>query len=345
MQTQSPKIQKQPDKYSWLYPSIAMVAAVSIGWSIFWYFKTRQIGAAFDGWMAQEAQLGRSWACPDRKISGFPFSVEISCTNAFFQGEALGKKLTGSMRGIHAGAPLLRTENIVAQLDPPFLLKSSDGTLDLTSQWGQLMLDFQVQNGTFERMSLSGDQIKVQGKVSGADAGTAAFDEFNSYFVVSPGRHDRAYDILVSFNQGLIPPINKVLGTEHPVALDLEATVSQVPVAGFTTFQDALDKWRTANGHLDITAAWLSSGSIIFNAKGGLDLDEQHRPQGTLDASFGGFEKAFRNLDIDPAVLLSGLLAGSKDSGTGRVNLPVTFADGYLSIGQIRTPIEIAPLY
>jgi hypothetical protein len=199
-------------------------------------------------------------------------------------------------------------------------------------------------------MSLSGDQIKMQGKVAGADVGTTAFDEFNSYFVLSPGRHDRAYDVLVSFNQGAVPPINKFLGTEHPLALDLEATVSQVDFSGAPSIEDALDKWRAANGQLDVTAAWLTSGSIIFDAKGGLNLDEQHRPQGKLDASFGGFEKAFRNLNVDPALLkageaLSGLLNGSHDSGTGRLNLPVTLADGALTIGQVRTPIEIAPLY
>jgi hypothetical protein len=350
MQSETPETKQRPHSYSWLYPSVAMLIAVLIGWSIFWYFKTRQIAAAFDTWAAHQAQLGRTYSCPDRKIGGFPFSVEITCTNPFFQGDVLGKKVSGSMRSFRASAPLLRTENVVAQLDAPLAAKSSDGTLDITAQWGQAILDFQVENGTLERVSLSGDQVRVQGRIGGADAGKTAFDEFNSYFVISPDRHDRAYDIMVSFNQGAVPAINSFLGSELPLAMVVEGTISQVDLSSAATLQDFLDKWRAAKGHLDIKTAWLTSGSIIFDAKGGLDLDDQHRPKGKLDASFGGFEKAFRSLDIDPALLnaghaLSALLNGSRSSGTGRLELPVTFSEGVVSIGQLRTPIELAPLY
>src|SRR5437763_13074522 len=114
--------------------------------------------------------------------------------------------------------------------------------------------------------------------------------------------------------------------------------ISQVDLTGMASYQDVLDKWHAANGRLDIATAWLTSGSIIFDGKGGIDLDDQHRPHGKLDASFAGFEKAFRCLDVDPAVLNAGqALASVLSGGTGRLNLPVTVTDGYLTIGPIRT--------
>jgi hypothetical protein len=128
--------------------------------------------------------------------------------------------------------------------------------------------------------------------------------------------------------------------------MQVEGTVSQVDLSGLATYQDLLDKWRAENGHVDITTAWLTSGSIIFDGKGGLDLDDQHRPHGKLDASFAGFEKAFRHLDVDPAVLNAGqALAGVLSSGTGRLELPVTISEGYLAIGPVRTGVEVPPLY
>jgi Uncharacterized protein conserved in bacteria (DUF2125) len=71
--------------------------------------------------------------------------------------------------------------------------------------------------------------------------------------------------------------------------------------------------------------------------------------KGKLDASFGGLDKAFRQLGVDPALItagqvLSGLLGG-RGGRAGRMSLPLTFSGGFLSIGPVRTQIQIPPLY
>ncbi|MGH6830268.1 MAG: DUF2125 domain-containing protein, partial [Methylocella sp.] len=93
-------------------------------------------------------------------------------------------------------------------------------------------------------------------------------------------------------------------------------------------------------------AGSLTSGHTVFDAKGGFDLDGQHRMQGKLDASFAGLDKAFRHLGVDPALITAGqVLSGLLGGGTGRLNLPLTFSEGFLSIGPVRTQIQIPPLY
>jgi hypothetical protein len=55
-------------------------------------------------------------------------------------------------------------------------------------------------------------------------------------------------------------------------------------------------------------------------------------------------------LGVDPALItagqvLAGLFGGGHGGDTGRLNLPVTFSEGFLSIGPVRTQIQIPPLY
>ena len=160
----------------------------------------------------------------------------------------------------------------------------------------------------------------------------------------------RSYDFMASFNQGSIPALSSLLATQLPIDMQVRGTISQADLRGAETLQDFLENWRAANGHVEITTAGLTSGHIFFDAKGGLDLDDQHRVKGKLDASFGGLDKAFRQLGIDPALIiagqvLAGLLGGGRGGGTGRTNLPLTFSEGFLSIGPVRTQIQIPPLY
>jgi hypothetical protein len=350
MQPKGPKTKQRLNAYSWLLPPVAVLLAVAIGWPVFWYVKSREAAAALTAWTTHEAQLGRAWSCPNQKIGGFPFSVEISCTNLLFQGEILGKTMTGTVRGFRATSPLLRTGNVLAQLDPPFAAKTRDSTFDITMQWSQLRLDLEGRPGALDRVTLAGNQVRLQGKIGGVEPVDGAFGDVSGDFVVIRDRHDHAYDFMVSVNQSSIPALNSLLDTRVPIDMQVGGTISQVDLRGAETLGDFLEKWRSANGHVDVTTGWLTSGQIIFDAKGGLDLDGQHRVKGKLEASFAGLDQALRRLGVDPALItagrvLSGLLGGGQGGGMGRMNLPLTFSDGFLSIGPVRTRIQIPPLY
>lgn len=350
MQFNGPKTKRRISAYSSLLPPVAIVLAVAIVWPAFWYVKSRAAAAALTDWITHEAQLGRTWSCPNQKTGGFPFSVEISCANLLFQGDILGKTMTGTLRGFRATSPLLRTGNVLAQLDPPFAAKTSDGIFDITMQWGELFVDLEGQPGALDRVTLAGNQVRLQGKIGGIDPVEGTFADVIGNFVLMQDRHDHAYDFMVSFKQGAIPALNSLLDTELPIDMQVRGTISQADLRRAETLQDLLENWRGANGHVDITTAGLTSGHIVFDAKGGFDLDDLHRVRGKLDASFAGLDKAFRQLGVDPALItagqvLAGLLGGGQGGGSRRLNLPLTISEGFLSIGPVRTRIQIPPLY
>lgn len=348
MQPKGLKTKRRGTAYSRVLPPVAVVMAVAIGWPVFWYVKSRETVAILAAWTAHEAQLGRTWSCPNQKTGGFPFSVEISCANFLFQGKFLGEPLSGTLRGFRATSPLLRTGKVLARLDPPFAMKTSGGTADITMQWGALSLNLEGKPGTLNRVALNGKEVRLQGMAGGVGAVEGALGDVN--IVLARDQHGQVYDFMVSINQGSIPALSNVLDTQLPVDMNLRGTISQVDLRGAETFQDILENWRSANGHVEITAGSLTSGPMIFDAKGGLDLDEEHRVNGKLDASFKGLDKALRHLGVDPALImaghvLSGLLGGGQRGGSGRINLPLTFSEGFLSIGPVRTQIQIPPLY
>jgi hypothetical protein len=349
MPSKKNEIKEHSRAYYLVFIPATMLLTIVAGWSIFWYFASRQTAAAVTNWMTHEAQLGRNWTCPGQKIGGYPFTVEVSCANLLFQGKILGKILIGTVRGFHATSPLLRNDNLLARIDSPFAAKTSDGTIDMTIQWGELYIELEGPPGAYERVAFAGTQVKVQGKMGTMDPLEGGFDEFHSNLSLAPDRHDSSYDFMFSFNDGSIPALNSLLDTQLPIGVQFGGAISQAEIGQVKTLADFLEKWRSANGHLDIATARLTSGGVQFEAKGGLDLDDQHRVKGKLDAGFAGFGKAFRQLNIDPGLVtagqvLSGLLGKGSDV-SGRLNLPVTFSNGFLSIGPVRTSIQIPPLY
>jgi hypothetical protein len=333
----------------------ALLATAIVGWSLFWFIASRKADATFTAWIEREAQAGRSWICPERRISGYPLDIEISCANALFQGEILGRKFTGSLRGIRASTPLLRSEALVAELEPPFVAKTSDGAIDAALHWGSLGLELVGRSDALSRVSLIGEQVTLQGAVGDLDQLSGSATNFLAYVVLPPGRQDYAYDFRLAVNDAAFPALDTRFGLQPPVSVTFGGTATQINYANAGKLEDRVEGWRAAGGKIDLKTLRLKSGSSTFEAHGGLDLDAEHRVRGDLDAVISGLEPVLRQLGVDPGIITAGSLVtnllgqrarGETEGSSGaRLPLPVSIADGWLSIGPIRTQVHFSPLY
>ncbi|MCI0468427.1 MAG: DUF2125 domain-containing protein [Beijerinckiaceae bacterium] len=346
---QEPALLKQYAKSgSQLFLPLALLLALIIGWTIFWYGNSRQAAAAISTWMEREAELGRQWSCPGQKIGGFPFSITVSCVNPHFQGKVLGETVTGTFRGLHAKAPLVRPGSIAMELDSPLSAAGSGGAFNFSMQWSGLRFEFEIESGPPKRFSVSGSQFQMRWQGGGAGSVEGTIAMLNGTASGRTAKPGSAYDVTISLQQASIPALDNFLATTLPLSAQFEGTVTQIEGNSAAALTDFLEKWRAANGRVDIVRASLTSGPDGFDAKGSIGLDSEHRPQGKLDARFAGLETALRRMNADPVKLaigqaLSGLLGGGK--GGARLALPLILSDGFVRIGPFRTNIQIPPLY
>jgi hypothetical protein len=327
------------------FPLLLLVGALALalaGWSIFWYAASLKAESVLTAWMEREAQVGRNWICPDRRGGGYPFEIEISCVNPLFQSEILGKKFTGTLRGFHAAAPLLRPETIIAELDPPFTAKTSDGTLDVILQWGHLGLELVNRPERLARAALIGEQVTLQGKIGDISAITGGVGSFNGFAVSTPGRQDNAYDFRLAVNDALFPALASALGLQAPMSISVDGMITQADFSGAGKFEDRIERWRKTSGQIELKSARMTSGRSEFDAEGNLGLDDEHRIRGALDATIAGLDTALVRLGVDPATAAAGALVTSL---MAHAAMPLTLADGWVSIGPLRTPVRLPPLY
>lgn len=191
---------------------LVLVAVVVVGWSIYWYLASKRAEAALAAWTAREAQAGRAWVCPAPKLGGYPFTVEISCANAYFQGALLGTtKLTGTLAQFRAATQLIEPNLLVAELSPPFTAKTSDGTLNIAIQWSNMSFETEGTPEALARVSLVGHEVLVQGIMG--DLGSTKIDigRFNTYAVRLPERTDLAYRFMLGVNNLSAPALERVV--------------------------------------------------------------------------------------------------------------------------------------
>src|SRR6201982_2604539 len=60
-------------------PGLVLIGAIA--WSAFWFYAASQVDVMADAWRAREAKSGRVYDCASRSVAGFPFRLEIRCSD------------------------------------------------------------------------------------------------------------------------------------------------------------------------------------------------------------------------------------------------------------------------
>ena len=66
---------------SWLIATpLIFVLVLAVAWSGLWFYASGEAETRINAWQAQQAAAGRTFACGNQAVGGFPFRIEVRCT-------------------------------------------------------------------------------------------------------------------------------------------------------------------------------------------------------------------------------------------------------------------------
>jgi hypothetical protein len=351
----SETVRRPPRFRLWLIVAAGLVLFLILVWTIFWHVAAQQSALSLDAWIAREKVFNRNWMCPGRQIAGFPFAIEISCRKPHFDGMIFGRHYLGSLGGFVATAKFTNPSDVRVNVISPFAVVSDDKTVDIALIFDQLDVVLGGLPQDVVNISMAGRGLGLQGHVQGIGALAGRAGGVAATFTRAAGRQDHAVHFHIVLNGASVPAVDRFLGSAAPAEVSAEGDVTQASFDPAKTLVATLDQWRAAGGHVDLDDLVVTRGETKFQAHGPLALDAAHELQGRLDTQCLGFEPVLLRLGINPALitagsLLAGLLGGgsqddTKTTGPQPLHLPIGFDGGRLSIGPVRTSIQLPALY
>lgn len=347
----SVKLRRKADMWPWLIGLGSGLALVVIGWTIFWNFAAHEAAASLDAWIAREKIFRRTWTCPDRQIGGYPAAIEITCTRPKFDGMIFGEHYLGSLAGFVATAEFSNPADVTINVIPPFNAEPDDKSGNLEMSWDTLAVRLGGIPQDVAEVSISGTGLAAHGEANGLQAMSMKAQRARAVFTRDTARQDRAIHFQIDLQGTSIPAVDAYLGGSFPADVTASGDITEASFNPAKTLAQTLDQWSAAGGHVELASFAVTRGETKLEARGTLGLDTAHELQGQLDTKCVGFEQVLLRLGVDPAIVTAGsllatLLGGGKDNkGPQPLHLPVTFTDGLVSIGPVRTNLHVPPLY
>lgn len=365
-----------PRRRRWpLIATAVVVVALAAGWTGFWYFAAGKAETALANWRASEARQGRVHACGQQAIAGFPFRIEVRCSEP-----------TTELRGAQPANFKARDAVAAVQIyEPNLMIGEVTGPLTITQPGvaGIFTLNWTLAQTSVrglmpppERISLVLDKLKVDFQDTGPTqpVGTAEHMEIHLRQPPRLPQDEPALDLALRLTGGLVPPVPQLATT--PVEADIAATLRGLSDLSPKPLTQRLRELQAANGRLEIKQARVRQGEILAVGQGTLRLTAGGKLDGDLNLTVAGLEHLVTALGLDQAVgrqaqsaatrLAPGLnlekLLGPRGNaaiaaagvamlgkpaeleGRKAVMLPLRFADGMAFLGPL--PIgQMKPLF
>ena len=263
---------------------IFLAVIVGVLWAGAWFGASRYAQSSLDQ-AAAAAAAGRPGAdCTERRITGFPLTLSISCAETQVVVPVRG--VAARLAGLVAEAPFYRPGFVSTALTSPMTLEGP-GDIRAEATWqdanatataGIWPMGVKQTNGTVENLELKLSGLPVDAVTVGhGTAGIGSSPLANSL------RADVSFDALKLVRTG---------GGDLPEATG-EARVDLVGTGGTVTrdLDEQMRVWFANGGNIVLDHAAVKLGGVTFSATGKLTVSPAGVLSGDLAVSLTGVEK------------------------------------------------------
>src|ERR1700678_1552830 len=262
----------------------AVLITLGLIWSGFWYYSSTRAEATMTAWRAHEADAGRIYGCADTRFGGYPFRIEVSCTDPSVDDRGTGLSIRA--RNLAAVAQVWDPTLVIGEIAAPVTIAPLGGAPTATINWTLAQASLRGVPGAPERLSIVVEKPNLR-SVPSSDAGPlvqAEHMEFHARFAAESTPGHPVLDLALNLSSFTAPSLATALGA--PLGPLVSASTDAAVVAVLRGASDIAPKplaqrlreLQAAHGRLDITNARLQQGDLIASAAGAVSLT----PRGTL---------------------------------------------------------------
>ncbi|MGJ5020661.1 DUF2125 domain-containing protein [Bradyrhizobium oligotrophicum] len=294
-------------------PVLLLIAAVA--WSAFWFFAASQVDVQADAWRAREAKSGRVYDCAKRSVAGFPFRLEVRCTDpsvALFSQAAGTPLMNAKLDEILVVAQVWDPKRIIAEFKGPATIADGRGPASFSVNWRVGEASVRGLPGPPQRADLVFEQPTID-RIEGNTAVPAAradHAELHGRLAEGTPSDHPVLETALQIENGSIQGGHPLLA--EPFNADIQARVTGLKDFRPKPWPERFREIQAAGGHVEIVQSRIQQGELLAVASGTLSLTANGNIDGEVQMTVAGIEKVIPALGLDK-MLENGVPQGTLD--------------------------------
>jgi hypothetical protein len=293
----SPSLELRRRRWPWAIAVLAVIFVVL--WTIAWFYASAKVESTIAGWREREAQVGRIYACASQTIGGFPFHIDVRCTNpsAEFRGAQPATAL--KWKDLHVVANVFSPTRLVGELTGPLMIGEPGRLPNMSANWRSAEILVRGLPIAPESVTLTLDEPNVE-RVAGGGNETvfkAKNAEFTGRMIEGSAASNPVIGFALKLAGATAPTVHPAAAT--PFDVDATAVLRGLKDFGPKTWEERFREIQAAGGRLEVTNARVQQGEILSVTTGQLGLTRRGRLDGELRMVVANFDKLLPTLGLD----------------------------------------------
>ncbi|CCD90303.1 conserved hypothetical protein [Bradyrhizobium sp. ORS 285] len=294
-------------------PILLLIAAVA--WSAFWFFAASQVDVQADAWRAREAKAGRVYDCAKRSVAGFPFRLEVRCSDptvALFSQAAGTPLMNAKLDEILVVAQVWDPKRIIAEFKGPAVIADGRGPASFNANWSVGQASVRGLPGPPQRADLVFEQPTIDRVEGNTAVPTARADHAELHGRLADGTppDQPVLETALQIANGSIQGAHPLLA--EPFNTDIQGRVTGLKDFRPKPWPERFREIQAAGGHVEIVQARIQQGELLAIAAGTLSLTANGNIDGEVQMTVAGIEKVIPALGLDK-MLENGVPQGTLD--------------------------------
>lgn len=314
---------------------LILVLVLGVGWTGFWFFAASTAERLIEDWRARQAQAGRIVNCGQQTVGGFPFRIEVRCTDATIELRGSGPPMALRLKELVALAQVYDPRLLIGELTGPLQIGAVGQPVELTATWRLAQSSVRGRPSFPERVSFAVDGLQVQRAGHTELAVQAEHAEFHARLAPAVAGDEPAFDIVLRTTGGTMPELGRLAA--RPTDTEITAVLYGLKTLAPKPLATRLREWQAANGRIEIKSARVKQGDTVGHASGELKLTPQGNLDGELRLTAAGLEHLLPTIGVDrmAGAALSFLGPRAEVEGRPAVTVPLRFQDGAVRLGPV----------
>jgi hypothetical protein len=356
---------------------LALVVVLAALWTAGWFYAASLARTNLAEWREREAKEGRVYTCGTEAVGGYPFRIEVRCSEPTAELRSNLPPVSLKAKEILAAAQIYQPTLLITEFTGPMTIAEPGQPPSFVAKWRLGQTSVRGTPAAPESGSIVVDDPSMDRVGSGGTATVLKAKRIEIHGRIAEGSaaSNPVIDLVLRLTAASAPEL-------HPlVAEPLDADVTTA-LRGLSDF--APKPWpvrfreiQARGGSIEISKARVQQGDVIAVSAGTLSLTPGGGLDGQIQVTIVGLEHILKVLDVDRMVsqgeigsalnaldrmmpgfgqfarqnaapgIVAGLGAMSRGAtleGKTAVTLPLRFSDGLVFLGPI--PIgRVPPLF
>lgn len=288
-----------PHRSHWIIAPFAFVVVAAALWSAFWFHAANAATAGIAEWRAQEARLGRTHSCGSQTIGGFPFRIEMRCTDARAELRNVEPPLAITAQDVLVVAQIYQPSLLIAEITGPLTIAEAGRPVSLVAGWTLAQVSARGLPADPQRLSLVIDGLRLDRAVTGGTEALFAADRVELHGRLDPGSIPGNPVVeLAAHLAAATAPVAGAIGAK-PLDAHVTAVLRGLNTINLQPLRVQLRQLQAAGGTLQITDARVQQVDTTAHATGTLSLSRRARLDGTLRLTVAGIEPFLARSGLD----------------------------------------------